>query len=179
MSDKLSIPRSSEVTEQDIAYARNGRGTGLREWIGSPLGRTVAQVLPDVLRMANRSRQPEQRPLVSQIMPSSDGASGVTLSEVDLDIDIPFIRRLTIRSASSWSISPEVLLAEKRQKSRKRWKLRALVAGAMGIAGVLLARRSGVSLPARLNPGASLPFMSTPSPAISSRARTENPGAAE
>lgn len=179
MTDNLPVPHSRELTDQITSYAQNGKGASLRDWISSPLGRAAAQVLPDVVRMANRSHQPAQQSLVSQIMPSSNGASGVTLSEMDVDVDIPFVRRLTIRSASSWSIAPEVILAEQRQKRRNRWKLRALAAGVMGLAGVILARRSGVSLPARLNPAASLPFLPAASSSVPTGPEDETPGIAE
>lgn len=179
MSDNLPVPRSRELPDQITSYTQNGKGASLRDWIGSPLGRAAAQALPDIVRMANRSRQPEQQSLVSQIMPSSDGASGVTLSEMDVDVDIPFVRRLTIRSASSWSIAPEVILAEQRQKQRNRWKLRALAAGVVGVAGMILARRSGVSVPARLNPAASLPFLAAPTASVPTDRDNENPGTAE
>lgn len=179
MSENLPAVRSRELSDQIMPDRSNGKSAGLRDWISSPLGRAAAQALPDVLRMANRNREPQQQSLVSQIMPSSDGASGVTLSEVDVDVDIPFVRRLTIRSASSWSISPQILLAKQREKRRTRWKLRALAAGMVGVAGVILARRSGVSLPARLNPAASVPFLAAGATPVSTRTDNENPGNAD
>jgi hypothetical protein len=177
MTENLPSLRSGSLPDQITSNGRSSRFSGLSSWIGSPVGRAVAQVLPDVIRMANRPRQPESRPLVSQILPSSDGASGMTLSEVELDIDVPFIRRMTIRSASSWSVAPQVILAEQRQQRRSRWKLRALAAGALGVASVVLARKSGVSLPGKLNPVASLPFLSTSGSPVTSPKKT--PGVAE
>jgi hypothetical protein len=163
MSNNLPIPRSDSTPGRTGSGSFTESGYGLREWIGSPVGRALTQALPEVIRLVSRSRPVESRPLVSNILPSSDGASGMTISEVEVDVDVPFIRRMTIRSASSWSISPDVLLAQHRQQRRGRWKLRALAAGALGVAGVVLARRSGVSLPSRLNPAVNLPFISSPS----------------
>ncbi len=180
MSRNLPAMRSNDMPDQISTGTENGRLSGLSTWLGSPIGRAVAQALPDVLRMANRNRLPEPRPLVSQILPSTDGASGVTLSEVEVDIDVPFIRRVTIRSASSWSIAPDVLKAQLRQDRRSRWKLRALAAGAIGVASVVLARRSGVTLPAKLSPGALAPLLTaTLSTADRSSGTTKNPGVAE
>lgn len=177
MSDNLPALRPETAPEQ---ISTNGRFSGLRSWVGSPVGRAVAQALPDVLRMANRPKPAESNSFVSQILPSSDGASGMTLSEVDVDINLPFIRRLTIRSASSWSVAPGVILAEQRQTRGRRWKLRAVAAGALSVAGVILARRSGVSLPGRLNPAASIPFLTSSSSGSTGIPQPEkNPGVAE
>lgn len=180
MRNNLPAMRSSNLPDQISSGSENGRLSGLSTWLGSPIGRAVAQALPDVLRMANRNRLPEQRPLVSQILPSSDGASGMTLSEVEVDIDVPFIRRVTIRSASSWSVAPDVLKAYHRQERRSWWKLRALAAGAIGVAGVVLARKSGMTLPSKLSPSALMPLLTTSSSGSSpAGSAAKNPGAAE
>jgi hypothetical protein len=160
MRDNLPTPRTGNVPEI-IGQNGHSRGSLLREWIGSPVGRAIAESLPDVIRMASRSKPQESRPLTTQILPSSDGASGVSLSEVEVDVDLPFIHRVTIRSASSWSVAPDMIRAEQQQRKRGRWKLRAFAAGVLGVAGFVLARRNGISLPARVNPAANLPFLST------------------
>jgi hypothetical protein len=181
MRDNLPAVPSSSLPDQIRSGRDSGRLSGLSTWLGSPIGRAVAQALPDVLRMANRNRLPEQRPLVSQILPSSDGASGMTLSEVEVDIDVPFIRRVTIRSASSWSVAPDVLKTQYRQDRRNRWKLRALAAGAIGVASVMLARKSGMTLPAKLSPSALMPLLPATSSSSSSsttNTSTKTPGAA-
>jgi hypothetical protein len=175
MRDNLPTPRTGSTPE---IIERNGhsRGSFLREWIGSPVGRAIAESLPDVIRLASRSKPAESRPLPTQILPSSDGASGVSLSEVEVDMDLPFVHRVTFRSASSWSIAPDVLKEEQRSRKRGRWKLRAIAAGALGIAGVVLARKNGIGLPARINPAAQLPFLSS---TTSVPAGDKKPGAAE
>jgi hypothetical protein len=175
MRDNLPTPRTGTAPEI-IGQNGHSRGSLLREWIGSPVGRAIAESLPDVIRMASRSRPPESRPLTSHILPSSDGASGVSLSEVEVDMDLPFVHRVTIRSASSWSIAPDILKEEQQKRKRGRWKLRALAAGVLGVAGFVLARRNGVSLPARINPAANLPFLST---TTSIPADHKKPGTAE
>jgi hypothetical protein len=179
MRENLPVLRSESTPELIRERGQSGMVSSLSSWIGSPVGRAIAQVLPDVIRMANRSKPAESRPLVSQILPSSDGASGLTLSEVEVDLDVPFIHRVTIRSASSWSVAPDVLLAERQKEKRGRWKLRALAAGALGVAGVILARKNGVSLPGRLNPAASLPFLTSSTSSLGSTSTEKNPGAAK
>ena len=120
MSNNLPVPRTG--MEPETITSNAGRSSSLTEWIGSPVGRAIAQVLPDIIRMATRSRPADSQPTVSHILPSSDGASGMTLSEVEVDVDAPFIRKVTIRSASSWSVAPDVILAEQRNQRRSRWK---------------------------------------------------------
>jgi hypothetical protein len=179
MSQKLPAIRSTSYPDQVSAESSSGRISSLGTLLVSPIGRAVAQALPDILRIASRNRLPEQRPLVSQILPSTDGASGMTLSEVEVDVDVPFIRRVTIRSASSWSVAPDVLKAQHREARRSRWKLRALAAGAIGVASVVLARKSGLSLPAKLSPGALAPLLTaTTSSASPSGSTKNNSGAA-
>jgi hypothetical protein len=119
----------------------------LRDWVASSLGRAVADVLPDVLRWAVRRQPAESRPVTSNFLPRTDGASGMTLSEVEVDIDSPFIRRVVIRSASSWTVAPSVIMAQEEKRRRGRFGLSALTVGVLGLAGVVLARRSGLALP--------------------------------
>lgn len=179
MSDRLPVASTRSTPDRISPDQQPGLLSGLSEWVGSPVGRAVAQALPDVLRMARRPEPNDSRSFVSHILPSSDGASGVTLSEVDVDLNVPFIRRLTIRSASSWSVAPSVILADQRKRRRARWKLRALAAGAISIAAVVLARRSGLTLPGRLNPIASAPFLSASSTPSNMEPDKADPGAAE
>ncbi len=171
MSDYLPARRD----DTPLTAARP-ESNGLARWLDSPLSRALAQVLPDVIRMAERRGRAESRPLVSHIIPSSDGASGMSLSEVEVDVDAPFVRRVVIRNASSWSVAPDVLSSMDRKPNRGRWGLRALTVGLVGIAGFVLARRSGVSLPPRLNPVSSVPLFST---ATSQVEITEHPGEAD
>jgi hypothetical protein len=177
MSENLPVPRTSSALDQITTNGKPSRVSALSNWIGSPVGRAIAQALPDVLRAANRPEPVQPRSYISQILPPGDGASGVTLSEVEVDINVPFIRRVTIRSASSWSVAPGVISAEQSKRRRGRWKLRALTAGVLGVAGLVLARRTGVTLPERLNPVASLPSLTASTPSITPARK--NPGVAE
>jgi hypothetical protein len=156
MSEYLPARRNgTALTATQSAHPSNG-GYRLRDWFYSPVGRAVADVLPDLLRWASRRQPSESRPLTSHVLPATDGANGMTISEVELDIDAPFIRRVVIRSASSWSVAPGVLMAEQKRR-RGRVGLSALTVGLLGIAGVVFARRSGVSLPSGVTVPESLP----------------------
>lgn len=172
MSEYLPARRDESALDASrISRSANG-SLRLRDWLYSPVGRAVADVLPDVLRWASRRQPVESRPITSHFIPSSDGASGTTVSEVEVDIDAPFIRRVIIRSASTWSVAPEVILAERRRR-RGRFGLSALTVGLLGIAGVVFARKSGMSLPAGVSIPSSLPR------GIASLIAKENPGEAE
>lgn len=152
-----------------ITPRRADNGTHrLRDWLTSPIGRAMADVLPDVVRLIGRRGESGSRTLASQVLPSTDGASGMSISEVEVDVDAPFIRRVIIRSASSWSVAPDIIKAEQRRK-RGRFGLSALTVGMLGIAGVVFARRNGVSLPGQLR----LP--SGIARALNQRMGTENP----
>ena len=67
----------------------------------------------------------------------------MTVSEVEIDVATPFIRRVTVRSSSAWSLAPEVIL----ERRGRRWGGR-LGMGAAGLA--VRARRSQITLPAAL-----------------------------
>lgn len=141
------------VSAPDAITSRRGGNGALRvrDWLTSPLGRAVSDVLPDVVRFIGRrgAQASDSRSLASHILPSSDGANGMSISEVEVDVDAPFIRRVVIRSASSWSVAPDILKAEQRRR-RGRFGLSALTVGMIGIAGVVFARRNGISLPGQL-----------------------------
>lgn len=136
------------VSAPDAITSRNGANGAhrLRNWLASPIGRAVSDVLPDVVRLIGRRGTSEPRSIASHILPSTDGANGMSISEVEVDVDAPFIRRVVIRSASSWSVAPEILKAEQRRR-RGRFGLSALTVSMLGIAGVVFARRNGISLP--------------------------------
>lgn len=173
MSDYLPARHiSSTPGTTEVRPSPNG-SSRLRDWLYSPVGRAVADVLPDVLRLASRRQSADQHSIASRVLPSSDGANGMTVSEVEVDIDAPFIRRVIIRSASSWSVAPEVIESEKRSR-RGRIGLRALTVGALGVAGFIFARRSGFSLP--LPASLSLPDGLSRTRSTPAQPQTKNPG---
>ena len=117
----------------------------VRRWLRSPLGTAVVDAAPDLLRAtgrAVRSRDIAELP--------STGANGMTVSEVEIDVATPFIRRVTVRSSSAWSLAPEVIL----ERRGRRWGGR-LGMGAAGLAGLALlglaaVRRSPLAIGERL-----------------------------
>lgn len=141
-----ALPAKAELQPgQSEKPASGGR---LRRWLGSPVAGAAAEVAPDVLRVIGRAIQSRPESSAPIQLPAS-GASGLTVSEVEISVSSPLVRRVVVRTTSAWSISPDVLKDERRRKRRGR-----LGAGAMGIAGIALlglaaTRRSSLSLPRR------------------------------
>lgn len=168
-------PATRQIIPASNAISPSQRADGsprLRGWLTSPIGRAVSEVLPDVVRMIGRRGPSESRSLASHILPSRDGANGMSISEVEVDVDAPFIRRVVIRTASSWSVAPDVIKAEQRRR-RGRYGLSAVTVGLLGLAGFVFARRNGISLPGPLRLPAALPDV------LTRHNGTENPGEPE
>jgi hypothetical protein len=148
MGDFLPARRETERTDSAILHHGSNGRSRLEGWLASPIARGVADVLPDIVRMASRRSQDNgSRSIMPGIVSHNNGASGMTLSEVEVEVDAPFIRRVVIRSASSWSVAPDVLLQNQQRSRRGRFKFAALTAGLLGIAGMAVARRLGISVP--------------------------------
>ncbi len=142
-----ALPAKAELepVQSGKPAASGGR---LRRWLGSPVAGAAAEVAPDVLRVIGRAIQSQPQSSAPVQFPAR-GASGLTVSEVEISVSSPLVRRVVVRTTSAWSIGPDVIKDERRRKRRGR-----LGAGAMGIAGIALlglaaTRRSSLSLPGR------------------------------
>ncbi|HET9015858.1 MAG TPA: hypothetical protein VFN57_09690 [Thermomicrobiaceae bacterium] len=104
---------------------------GLGRWLRSPLGAAVADLAPELIRVAGRSLESRgsRRPLAD--LPPA-GVNGLTVSEMEIDLATPLVRRVVVRSASAWSVAPEVALASQRPRRRAG----RIGVGAAGIAGL-------------------------------------------
>lgn len=147
MSRNLPALRATAELEP-VQSEKPSPGGRLRRWLGSPAAGAAADVAPDLLRVIGRAIQ--SRPEASApVQIPVNGASGLTVSEVEIFVSSPLVRRVVVRTTSAWSVSPEVL------KDERSWKRRSRVgAGAMGIAGLALlglaaTRRSSLGLPGR------------------------------
>ncbi|MFO7270347.1 MAG: hypothetical protein DIU58_002760 [Sphaerobacter thermophilus] len=117
-------------------------GGRLRRWLRSPLGAAASEVAPDLVRLA--AERVGRRGNSHQTPP---GASGVDVSEVEIDLAAPFVRRVVVRTASSWSVSPEVLQPARRRRRAGRLGLRAAMLAALAMLGLAASRRFPLSLP--------------------------------
>lgn len=117
-------------------------GGRLRRWLRSPLGAAASEVAPDLVRLA--AERVGRRGNSHQTPP---GASGVDVSEVEIDLAAPFVRRVVVRTASSWAVSPEVLQPARRRRRAGRLGLRAAMLAALAMLGLAASRRFPLSLP--------------------------------
>ncbi len=122
------------------------RQRGSRHWLRSPLADALIDIVPDVLRLTGRSLRSSDRS--PDILPQS-GANGMTVQEVEIEVTSPLVRRIVVRTSSSWSLSPEVALGGRRKRGG-RIGIGALSVASMVLLGAAAARRVSFSLPARL-----------------------------
>lgn len=117
----------------------------------STLGRLLVSLTPDVLRVVERSIAKRQESPVSIPATRKDSRvyqGGVQLSEVEYDMSLPFLRKVTVRQASAWSSDVPFIPSVRDTEPRRSGKLRRAgmvsVGGAFVLAAVgLLANRVG------------------------------------
>ncbi|MDI3342056.1 MAG: hypothetical protein QJR03_16160 [Sphaerobacter sp.] len=134
----------------EIVPAGGGR---LRRWLRSPLGQAAADVAPDLLRLAGRAVASERQRQAAPDHPPA-GATGVNVSEVEIDVSAPFVRRVVVRSASAWSVPPELLQPAPRRRRTGRLGLGAASLAGLAMLGLVVSRRLPLGLPSGL-PGLS------------------------
>lgn len=151
MSQRLPALWSRPTVEPEPIRPRAARGGVVRRWVASPLGQALADVAPDLLRFAGRTMQNRSGARLDQMpgLPSS-GANGMTVSEVEIDVASPLVRRVTVRTTNAWSIAPEVALARERRGRGGRIGLGALSVAGLAVLGLAVARRSPMALPSRI-----------------------------
>lgn len=113
-----------------------------------PLLQLAVQMAPDVLRALERSRPRASQ--VASIAPAPRNLiHGMSMSEVELDIRFPLVRRVVVRRATTWAADLPVVAPAPKRDSRLR-RVGILGAGAFVAAtiGLLANRASGL-----VNPG--------------------------
>lgn len=130
-----ALPVPAEIEPEQARRSARSSG-GMRRWLRSPIAAALAEVTPDLLRAAGQAAQSRNETgnarSLANLPPA--GANGLSVSEVEIAMSAPFVRRVVVRTATAWSIAPEVLLAE---KSRKRRAGRYGI-GAAGVAGLAM-----------------------------------------
>lgn len=150
MSDHLPALLNKGKTEPARAGARSREGGLAMRWLRSPLAGAVADIAPDLLRFAGRAMQPRSGVHQMQAHLPPSGANGLTVSEVEIDVASPFIRRVVVRTTNAWSVAPEVALAKARTSRNGRLSLGAISLAGLAVLGFAAARRVPLSLPSRL-----------------------------
>ena len=149
MSDKLpAVPLRAEVEPKGSAtLARRGGGGGLRRWLRSPLADALVDTAPDLLRLTGRAVRPAPLSGPAPGLPPA-GANGLSVSEIEIDVATPLVRRVVVRSTNAWSVSPEVALGKRRRGGLIR--LGAVSLAGLTLFGLVASRRAPLELPERL-----------------------------
>jgi hypothetical protein len=114
----------------------------------APLARLALDLAPDLLRVMDRSRAEKPETLAVPVARNTTDrralTSAVHLSEVDLDLRIPLVRRVTVRKATAWTTDWPVDPAPERP-NRPRRRLAGVVglgsAVALAAVGLVASRR--------------------------------------
>ncbi len=145
MSQRLPVPLGSGRAERpEVVVLTPGGGTDGR---ANPLLRLVLQMAPDVLRALDRSRSRSRA--IAPIAPSPRNlVHGLSMSEVELDVRIPLVRRVVVRKATAWAADLPVVTPVPQRGARLR-RAGMLGAGAFAAAtiGLLANRASGLGGP--------------------------------
>lgn len=133
MSRQLPAPFRNEQNNRSLVVP------GGKDVAGSALVRLAVALTPDALRAAERlvarraARQYPQQTV--QSMPSRS----VQLSEVEIDLEMPFVRRVIVRNATAWSTFP-VEVPPARSGLRRAGRLIGMSGALALVAGVMLRR---------------------------------------
>lgn len=133
MSRQLPVPVSNQ-TRSDALASSGHTGSA-----SSALVKLAIAMAPEILKVAEQvvlKRDQPSRP--AQRQSQATHGQSFQISEVEIDTSIPFVRRVTVRNASSWSTfptEPEDFTSEAR---RSRGKLLGLSGAAALVAAVMV-----------------------------------------
>jgi hypothetical protein len=119
----------------------------------APLAKLALDLAPDLLRAFERSRAQRTDSMAipaTRLSANQRGlTSGVQLSEVELDMRVPFVRRVTVRRATAWTtdlpIAPAVTPVTSPQRGGRFRRVGVVgLGGAVALAALgLVANRRG------------------------------------
>ena len=134
MSRQLPVPLRDEPNGRALAIPEQQRPES------SPLVRLAVAVAPDVLRAAERlvtRRAVDQQPRQpAKSMP----ARGFQISEVEIDFDMPFVRRVVVRNANAWSSFPDEPVVQERSSLRRAGQVIGMSGALALVAGIVVRR---------------------------------------
>ena len=132
MSTNLPAPAPRPALEPSLPRLPAPTGArSTRRWLRSPLGAALVDAAPDLLRALGHAAQARGEPPAPSPSPHP-GATGLTVSEVEIDATHSGLHRVVVRTASAWTVAPETPPPTR----ERRWPAHALL-GAVGIAGLL------------------------------------------
>lgn len=142
MSQRLPVPLGSGRAERpEVVVLTPGTGADGR---ANPLLRLALQMAPDVLRALNRSRATAGR-ITPVVTTPRNLVHGLSMSEVELDVRIPLVRRVVVRKATAWAADMPVVAPPPARGGRLR-RAGMLGVGALAATtiGLLANRASGL-----------------------------------
>ncbi len=135
MPRQLPAPEGQTITDLAVPGPSTLASTAT---VASRLAIAAApQILSIVERLATERQKNRQQKQSGMIPDAPDEA--VHLSEVEVDLSFPFVKKVTVRKATAWSKSaspPEIVI---RQTSNQSSKLRRIGWLGIGAAGAALA----------------------------------------
>lgn len=113
--------------------------------------RLLVSLTPDLIRVVERSlaERNQARPMTPTVRPDTRAyRGGVELSEIEYDMRLPFLRKVTVRKASAWTSDLPFIEPLSETSTSRGGKLRTAgllsVGGAFALAALgLIANRAG------------------------------------
>jgi len=141
---------SERAIQPDVIVIEPGMTRRPANRNAAPLAKLALDLAPDLLRAFERSRSQRADGMnipARQTRRDSDRrtlTSGIRLSEVELDIRIPFVRRVTVRRATAWMTElPLVPTVETPRRTGKFVRAGIVsIGGAVALAAVSLVARA-------------------------------------
>lgn len=136
MARQLPALPNSEPDSRALATPSQRQGIA-----HSPIARLAVALAPDVLRAAERVvlRRAERRSVPTSI--PDQPAQSIQVSEVEINFDMPFVRRVVVRNASAWSTVPAEP-APSRSSLRRAGRVIGM-SGALALVAGVAVRRLG------------------------------------
>jgi hypothetical protein len=153
MSRNLPVPLPPERPEVVVLDPPGAVATPGPRPLGA-LARLALHLTPDVIQALERSlaqRRPEAPRAAAVAQPDLRVVTdAIQYSEIEYDTRVPLMRKVTVRTATSWTTSAPALVprADDLGGSRLRRAGAVGIGGAVALAALgLLANRGGLSLP--------------------------------
>jgi hypothetical protein len=153
MSRQLPVPlrpgRTEPRVERPEVIVLDSRSAGARG--ASAFGQLLLSLTPDLIRVVERSlaQRDESRTATPAVQKDTRAyRGGVQLSEVEYDMSLPFLRKVTVRKASAWTSDlpffEPIAETTSRRGGKLRWAGLLSVGGAFVLAALgLIANRAG------------------------------------
>jgi hypothetical protein len=152
MSKNLPAPLRSQSVTRPPVVVLDGNERRARSSGGASLARFLMSVTPDLLRAVERSvdaRNSARNQIPLQLVQPQDRriyTSGMSVTEYDVDVRLPFVRQVTVRRAAAWaSDTPYVSPDPEPARGRMRRAGIVSIGGALALAALSLVARGSAA----------------------------------